>query len=553
MGKKFEATTSGIGKTRREFLSAAIKGGFTLTAAMYISEGAFAREKKAYSGNQFDYIVVGGGSSGTIIAYRLAAAGFKTLLVEAGSSDINQRKISEWKYWTENGQSNTDWDLPIASQEELNGLEMRAQAGKILGGSGSINAMFWLKPDIRDISKLCKSLGGTPTSKFYEKFNELECFVTNNSRNRSTTGRLKVGRYATDNPLSEASLAAGASCGIAYADLNSVPYIDGCGYADVNIDLNGKRSGPAQTYLADAIKLDSFDVVTDTLATKLLLYKDKCQGIECNFKNKNYRVYARREVIVCSGAMGSPKLLMLSGIGNKADLKSVGIQTYLNLPKVGYQLQDHVYLNGLAFTGGPSYRDNITYGRIASHYFASSDTAIEPPNIQLMCMQQPFPADVMDSEHGFSILPWVAKVKSRGHFKLLSNNPAQKGLLDPQYLGDKRDMEVMLDSLDIALNIGRSSELKEFIDAQIYNEKELISKQQKIDFIRKNVLAGTHFTGTCMMGTDSQNSVVDKNFLVHNFRNLRVADASVLPEVPGVNPHVTIMAMAEIASERIIP
>jgi len=541
----------GFSGSRREFLSTMLRSGFSLGVAVYVGDVAFAGEAGSKPFDvAYDYIIVGAGSAGCVLASRISESGYKTLLVEAGTDDIRQPKISNWADWLGNIGTETDWSVPIASQPLLGNRDFVAAAGKVLGGSGSINAMFWLRPDVRDLNRMSRALGRHGSAEnFYRAFRHVERFVSADSLNRSIQGKITVGRYAMGNPLSQASIYAAGEIGIQAKDHNASEFIDGCGFADVNIEPDGTRSGPAQTYLADAMGRANFDVVTNALVTELLITGDYCRGVECIVNNERHMFYAGREVLVCAGTFGSPKLLMHSGIGSEKQLRRVGIGVKRHLPAVGDNLQDHVFLNGLSYTGGASYTGSTTLGRIATHTFFSTAASSEPPNVQIMCMQEPFPPGTAPNGHGLSLLPWIAKVESRGSVALVSADPRSPLLANPNYLTSKNDRRVLSAALEMAIAMGESSALRGYIDSPLFSTSALASERGRWDFIQRNALPGIHYVGTCAAGSEPQNSVVDENFRVWGVENLRIVDGSVLPEVPGVNPQAAILTVAEIASE----
>jgi choline dehydrogenase len=486
-------------------------------------------------------------------AGRVAAAGFSVLLIEAGTGDIRQPKIVEAPLWMQNIGTDTDWQIPAPAQPALNNRQIVIASLRALGGGGSVNAMFWLRPDVRDLSVLTRLLGPRwSTDNLYAAIGLSERFVTGNSSGRPLDGKMTVGRYAPENPISEASIHAARDVNMPFVDHNASRLINGMGFADVNATPEGMRSGPAQTYIADAITRSNLDVVTDALVTRLLFQGNLCIGIECLVNGKIERFYASRDVVLSAGAFGSPKILMLSGVGRERDLRRLGIEVVHHLPAVGARFQDHVLLVGITYRGGPAYVDQETVGIVATHGFTSTDVANAPPDIQITCMQKPFPPDSIPDGHGFSLLPWVAKPRSRGSIVLRSKDPRVPILADPAYLSDSRDVAVLLKGLELSLAIGAAPALQPFVDRPIFNPDELRTLQQRLQFVRANAQSGFHPVSSCSAGTDPARSVVNSSLKVWGLRNLRVVDASVLPEVPGVNPQVMITGVAELASQIIL-
>ncbi len=541
-------------ESRRRFIAGALRSGMTLAAATSLSRTALAGgESSTPVDAVHDYIVVGAGAAGCVVADRLSAAGFSVLLLEAGTGDITQPKIADANLFLENLDSDTDWAIPMPNQPGLGGRALEANAGRVLGGGSSINSMFWLRPDERDLAGFHRSMGPKwSVENFYAATRRVERFVTGNSPGRSLDGEITVGRYSPANPLSGASLQGAAEISIPTVDQNSSRRINGAGFADVNIQPDGIRSGAAETYIAEAITRKNFDLITDSLVTNLVVRKETCActGVDCVVEGDTQRFLASREVILSAGSLGSPKILLLSGIGRESDLKALGIDVAHNLPSVGYQLQDHLFLDGVAYRGGPAFVQQQTLGKVATQVFCSTDVPSAPPNIQLSVMQSPFPPSDVPDGHGFNILPWIVKPKSRGRITLQSTDPRVKVLADPAYFSEPADLDLMIKSLDIALALGATASLQPFVDTPIF--APLTSRDAKVAFIQAHAFSGLHFVSTCAAGVDPATSVVTPRLKVWGVENLRVVDASVFPEVPGVNPHFLILSMAEIASQIIL-
>jgi choline dehydrogenase len=553
VSKQKKSGVIALSAPRRQFLSGMLRSGFSLAAASALGEIAFAGEKRVKSvPGAFDYIIVGAGSAGCVLADRLSAAGFSVLVIEAGTGDIQQPKIAQSSLHIQNVGSETDWQIPVPSQPTLNSRSLVIPAGRALGGGGSINAMGWLLPDVRDLAVLARLLGPRwSTENLYAAIRRAERFVTDNSAGRSQDGKMTVGRYSPANPLSDAVIHAAGEVSIPYVDSNTGRRINGIGYTDMNIEPDGRRSGPAQTYFADAIARSNLHLITDALVTRLLIHGHVCVGVECVVNGNVERFYASRDVVLSAGALGSAKLLMLSGIGRERDLRRLGIDVVHHLPAVGANLQDHMVLT-TTYRGGPAYVDEETLGSPATNGFVSTDHPGAPPDIQLTAMQKPFPPGTIADGHGFTFISWVAKPRSRGSVRLQSRDPRVPVLADPAYLTESRDVEVLLRALELSLAMAAASPLRPFVDRPIFNPEDVSSRQARVQYIRANAQSGAHPVSSCSAGKDPARSVVNSDLKVWGIRNLRVADGSVLPEVPGVNPHVTIIAVAELFSQLLL-
>lgn len=536
---------------RRTFITRLLQLGVSVSAAGAMASRAHAAvsSRMPLVGN-YDYIIVGSGSAGCILANRISACGASVLLVEAGIDQLDQPKIAIGDNWVDNLGSDTDWAYAMANQTELNNRSLSGNAGKTVGGSGSINAMFWLRGDLRDYLRWYQLVGQNwAPSRILAALNRIENYLPGNDPHRSQQGLINVGRYASANPITDASIAAAVELGLPAVDHNASALIDGAGVADLNMLPDGRRSGPAQAYLLPALLRSNISLLENARVSGLMMNGNRCRGISAVVDNQVRNFTATREVILCAGAIGSPRLMMTSGIGPAAMLNAAGVQVRHDLPRVGENLHDHMILTGINFTAGPEFNPMPTLGRVASHAFFRTNPIHQAPDIQMTVMQTPFPPNVLPAGTGFTILPWVAKPLSRGRVTLTGSDPFAPLFIDPGYLSDQQDRQTLLTGLDYAIAMGTSQSMAPFAGSLTAPASGLQTTADKLAFIRQYASNGLHLSGTCAAGKNPNNSVVDDQFRVWGLNGLRVVDASVLPEVPGVNPQAAILALAELAAE----
>lgn len=542
---------------RREFLSRLLALGVGATAAGLLADHAHAAilnqtVQRAALRDEYDYIIIGAGSSGCVLANRISAAGASVLLVEAGGTNIDQPKITDVRRWTQNLFSDTDWGRTSIPQPGLGNKRQLASSGKIWGGSGSINAMIWLRGDVRDHLHWAEDVGRawnpTALDRAYLRL-ATPLPSARPLRSSSGTGPITVGRYATEHPLTSAYISAGRELGLGEIELNGSGSLDGIGIAEINATLEGSRSGPAEAYLVPALTRPNLTVLSNTLVTKLVLQGNKCHGIDAIVDGVPKKITAARETILCAGAFESPKLLMLSGIGSADQLAPVGIELRHELPSVGKNLQDHILLKSVLFKSQVPLPPPILNGASAFAYF-SNRSRLWAPDVQVMCVQSPFLTNALPVGAGFSIAPFLAKPRSRGSVKLTSADPRQALSIDPRYLQETVDQDNMILGLDRAIDIGNSAALRQF-SGGLYPPVALNTRSEKLAFIAQNGGAGFHYVGTCSAGRSPATSVVNAQFRVWGIGGLMIVDGSVIPEVPAVNTHVSILMLAELAAEQL--
>jgi choline dehydrogenase len=543
-----------VSKTgRRDFLAKLVALGASAAGIDMFADYALAVEssQSAPLRDSYDYIIIGAGSAGCLLANRLSATGASVLLIEAGSSSINVPKIARVAFWQENLSSDTEWGRVSVPQAGLDNRKQAALAGKVWGGSGSINAMIWLRGDPRDLQQWNRLVGPEWSPEALNRaYLKLTQPATSVCRTVSGgTGRITVGRYADKHPLTAAYLAAGANTGLKTIELNAGLPLNGVGVTEVNATEDGRRAGPAQSLLVPALVRPNLKVLSDTLITKLVLQGTTCRGVEAVVNQTTISINATRETLVCAGACESPRILMLSGLGPSDQLAPLNIQVRQDMAFVGKNLQDHLLLSVL-FKSKATLPPQVSNGVSTMAYYSNS-SPLTAPDIQVAGMQYPFLTPDLPATGGYTVIPFLAKPRSRGRVQLVSADPRQALNIDPHYLEESVDRDNMVFGLDRALETGTNRALRGFYDS-LHVAAPLKTRNDKLAFIAANGAPGLHLVGTCSAGRDPASSVVDAHFRVWGIDKLRVVDASVIPEVPAVNIHASVLAIAQLAADQLI-
>ena len=527
---------------------------------------------------QFDYVIVGAGSAGCVLANRLSAdPDVSVLLLEAGGrDDYIWIHIPVGYLYTMNN-PRTDWCFSTEPEPGLNGRALAYPRGKVLGGCSSINGMIYMRGQARDYDQW-RQLGNAGWSwddvlPYFKRSEDNHALPNGADAMHGTGGEWRVERGPLTWPILDAFREAAAETGIPKTeDFNRGDNL-GCGYFQVN-QKNGVRWSTAKAFLKPAEARANLTVLTEAQALGLIFDGRRVTGLEIRHKGETKRVAAKGEVILASGAIGSPQLLQLSGIGPGDLLQSHGIAVRHDLPGVGGNLQDHLQIrtvfkvSGTKTLNGPA---NSLVGRalMGVQYaltrrgplamapsqlgaFAKSDEARETANLEYHV--QPLSTDKLgDKLHPFSA--FTASVcnlrpDSRGTVTIKSADPLAAPAIKPNYLSTPSDRQVAADAIRLTRRICAAPAMAHFSPEEFRPGSQIESDE---DLARAAGDIGTtifHPVGTCKMGQDDR-AVVDERLRVHGLEGLRVVDASIMPTITSGNTNAPTIMIAEKASDMI--
>ncbi|MCB1335103.1 MAG: GMC family oxidoreductase N-terminal domain-containing protein [Roseivivax sp.] len=541
---------------RRTFVKLALATGVGLSAAramaQTLGDAAITQRYNAQALQAgYDYIVVGSGSGGAVVAGRLAAETDATILVlEAGGTDQIDSVLNPG-LWPTNIMSDTDWKYVAEASEDVNGRSLILPMGKVVGGGSSINATVWARGHKNDFEFWAAETGDDAWNyesvlKIYRRIEDWQ--GTPDEVRRGKGGRLWVTPAENPNEIAPAMLEAAQSIGIPKFDDMNGEMMEGPGGAAIaNLRIrNGQRRNIPSDYLWETLARPNITLLTGAEVLALEMDGTKVTGVSFRKDGETHSVSAGTRVVLSAGAINTPKILMMSGIGPAAHLTEVGVAVRHDLPGVGQNFQDHILAAGCVW----EYNAPLPPHNNAAEatFFWKSDSALDTPDLQPFQIEVPYVSEVTGGQFdvvpgAWSIAPGLVRPQSRGEVRLTGATPDAPVKIDAGFLREPADMTALLRGIELCREMGNAGPLASYVKREIMPGP--LDAAAMTDFARN--AAGTYFheSCTCKMGRDEM-SVVDGNLSVRGVEGLSIADASVMPRVSTGNT----MAPTVIIGER---
>ncbi len=484
---------------------------------------------------RYDFIVVGAGAAGSVLAAELSASGAQVLVIESGGPD-DAPTIANPSVWFYNVGGPLDYHLPITPSPRLNNRNFNMALGHVLGGGTSINAMVWVRGTQADYDGWAENgAKGWSFADVLPVFKSQEDWEGGANEWRGSGGPIHIRRPKDPHPTAPAFIDAARQIGMPILDDVNGPVRSGAGYINMNIAADGTRVSAVRAFLRPALSRPNLTLLLNTQVLKLNFNGTRCVGVKLMTDGAVKDVTADKEVILAAGTINSPKLLMLSGVGEAKALRSFGIDVVENLPGVGENLQDHVLVSGVVFKYKGKMPDRPAGSNAVEAEAYLSSRPSGNTDISLVLHQLPVVTPEVAERFGtpspdsFTIAPALVQPTSKGAVRLASNNFEDAAVIDGNYLGTDHDFAAVVRAIEVARELGNQHAFDSLRESELVPGPKASTKNI-LELAKLASSSFGHAVGTCKMGVDTL-AVVDPELRVHGILGLRVVDASVMPRI----------------------
>ena len=526
-----------------------------------------------------DYLIVGSGAAGAIVAARLSEdLDASVILLEAGGKNNSLLLRVPGLGFAAANHPKYNWGFEAEPSPAMDNRKLIWLQGRVLGGSSSINGMIYTRGHSREYD-IWRQMGceGWGSNDVLPYFKRLESFEDSNSRELGKEGPVSIRKAKPDLEICDAFLQAARDEGYPIlSDMNS-DVTEGFGFYDINAGT-GRRMSAATSYLEPISKRQNLMVIPHAQVVKILIENNSANGVEFFWKGKFRQLFAGKEIVLSSGAIKTPQLLMLSGIGPENELEKLGIKVKLNSPKVGKTLQNHVCYRPQYLCSAPIssskhlqplniLKAGMKYvfdksGPLAETYavaggFLKTDKTLEVPDAQVVLLSALGPTktggagykirDLLPDEHGFGLTVYQGSPRSRGSVTLRSPDPFDQPLITSGYFSDPYDMEVLKTAVKKMRKMMKQPAISQFIKKELAPGEDIEDEKSLEKEIRRNGATAYHQCASCAMGPEDD-SVLNEKLQVRGIDKLRIADASVMPRIPNAALHAPSMMIGEKAA-----
>ena len=533
--------------------------------------------------SDYDFIIVGAGSAGCVLANRLSKdPSNKVLLIEAGGTDRRFYINMPIGYGKTYYQKSVNWMYTAEPSPDAGNRPSYWPRGKVLGGSSSINAMVYVRGNPKDFDNWSAAgNSGWSYSELLPYFKRMESWQNGGDNYRGGEGPLNVSDVSSQlHPLCQNFIAAGEEIGLSFnPDMNGEEQ-EGVGHYQITTHL-GRRMSTSRAYLRPVMKRKNLTVIMKAQVTRILFKGNQTVGVEFKKNKIIQQVKANREVILSAGAVNSPQLLQLSGIGPESVLMDAKVPIVHHSPAVGKNLQDHLGVSYFYKSKVPTLNDQLRpwWGKLLqgaryiltrtgplslsvnqSGGFVRTRVGLKSPNIQLYfspvsySLEPPGRRAMLNPDPFSAVLLGVSNCKSnsRGQIRIKNDNPMEPPIIEPNYLSHKDDVRDLLDGVKLLRKLAQTKSFSKVIYDEFRPGPDCKSDSELIEDIKENAWTVFHPSSTCRMGPDPLKNVVDSSLKVYGIKGLRVADASVFPELISGNINAATIMIGEKASDLIL-